>query len=127
MLDPVDTYLPPHSLVLSDYFPKNGIDALLFIGQHSMAGTPNGNLAHTMSSKFVEYYKLNDHFIGEFGLRAAIAGELGIPTIFISGDNLACLEARNLIPNIVECPVKKSLGLEQAEALYFSCWSRGAC
>ncbi|MBD3350757.1 MAG: peptidase M55 [Candidatus Lokiarchaeota archaeon] len=122
-LKPIETYIPHKSkkrFSMQDFFMENHIEALAFVGQHAMAGTPNANLAHTMSSRTIEYYKLNEMEIGEFGLRAALAGELGVPTIFISGDDKACNEAEDLIPNIVSAVVKNGTGLESAESLPFN-------
>ena len=106
----------PHGLFgMGRYFAEHRINALMFVGQHAMANIPNGNLSHTISSRTVEYYKLNGNFIGEFGVRAALAGELGVSSIFISGDDKACEEARALVPDIITCDVKKGTGLESAE------------
>src|SRR5690554_6669875 len=46
-----------------------GYDALLFVGQHAMAGTINAPLSHTYSSTTVAYYALNGIYIGEFAAR----------------------------------------------------------
>jgi D-amino peptidase len=89
-------------------------DALFFVGQHAMAGTPNAPLCHTYSSRTVEYYKLNGQLIGEFGCRAAMAGSFGVPTIFLSGDDKACAEAKSLVPNILTVETKKGWGVELA-------------
>ena len=93
-------------------------DALMFVGQHAMAGTPNAPLCHTYSSRTVEYYKLNGDPIGEFGCRAVMAGLFGVPTIFLAGDDKACAEAEAFVPGIVTVPVKIGMG-EQA-ALHLS-------
>src|ERR1051326_3394278 len=79
-------------------------DALYFVGQLAMAGTPNAPLCHTYSSRRVEYFRLNGKFIGEIGCLAAIAGSMGIPTVFLSGDDKACAEAEALQPEIVTVP-----------------------
>jgi len=89
-------------------------DALFFVGQHAMAGTPNAPLCHTYSSRRIEYYKLNGRFIGEIGCLAAIAGAMGVPTVFLSGDDRACAEAIALHPQIVTVPTKQGLGIELA-------------
>ncbi|MDF2669948.1 MAG: peptidase D-aminopeptidase, partial [Paenibacillus sp.] len=99
------------------YKNLHGYDALLFVGQHAMAGTINGPLRHTYSSLTIAYYKLNGTFIGEFGARALIAGLQGVPTIFLSGDDKAALEARMFVPNIVTATVKQGRGVEAADHL----------
>jgi D-amino peptidase len=99
------------------YKKLDDYDALLFVGQHAMAGTINGPLCHTYSSKTIAYYKLNGVFIGEFGARALIAGVQGVPAIFLSGDDKAALEARMFVPEIETAVVKKGQGVEAADHL----------
>ncbi len=92
--------------------------ALFFVGQHAMAGTPDAPLAHTYSSRTVEYYRLNGVPIGEFGMRAYLAGTLfNVPTAFCSGDDKAVAEAQALVPNLVGVVTKVGLGLEAARSL----------
>lgn len=92
------------------------VDGLVFVGQHAMEGS-GGNLAHTYSSRRVREHRLNDVPIGEFGTRALHAWELGVPTIFLSGDDVTCAEARALVPGIETVAVKRARGLEDAESL----------
>ena len=96
------------------YYLDETYHALYFVGQHAMAGTPNAPLSHTYSSRSIEYYKLNGSQIGEFGCRAAMAGEFDVPTVFISGDDKAVLEAKQLVPNIYTVETKQGLGQELA-------------
>lgn len=99
------------------YKKLEGYDALLFVGQHAMAGTINAPLCHTYSSREIAYFKMNGVFIGEFGARALIAGVQGVPTIFLSGDDKAALEARMFVPEIVTAVVKRGRGIEAADHL----------
>jgi len=104
----------PRGPISAPYFLDEGFDALYFVGQHAMAGSPDAPLSHTYSSRTVEYYKLNGIPMGEFGCRAALAGSLGIPTVFISGDDKAVAEARALVPGIYGAVVKVGHGIEMA-------------
>ena len=79
--------------------------AAMIVGQHAMSNTDGGHLAHTMSFG-VEEYRLNDIAVGEMGLNMLRAGYYGVPTVFVSGDEAACEEARSLVPNIEAEPVK---------------------
>jgi len=81
-------------------------DALFFLGQHAMAGTPAANLAHTYSSEHIARMRVNGSDMGEFGCRAALAGSMGVPTLFVSGDDKIAAEARALVPDIVTAEVK---------------------
>ena len=96
------------------YYLDETYDALFFVGQHAMAGTSNAPLSHTYSSKSIEYYELNGEPIGEFGCRAVMAGCLNVPTVFISGDDKAVVEAKQLVPNIYGVETKQGLGQELA-------------
>jgi D-amino peptidase len=114
---PIKKYISPKDKInFADVLRKNAINVLIFVGQHAMSNS-GGNLCHTMSSDSVDYYKINGNQIGEFGLWAAMAGELNVPTIFLSGDDIACAEARKLIPSIKTCEVKKTTAWESAESL----------
>lgn len=96
------------------YFHLDGYDGLLFVGQHAMAGTPDAPLCHTYSSLAVDYYKINGTFVGEFACRALLAGRQGVPTVFLSGDDKAVLEAKQFIPEIETAITKYGTGLESA-------------
>lgn len=96
------------------YYLDESYDALYFVGQHAMAGTPNAPLSHTYSSRSIEYYKLNGVPIGEFDCRAVMTGEFDVPTVFISGDDKAVAEAKQLISNIYAVETKQGLGQELA-------------
>jgi D-amino peptidase len=85
----------------------SSVTALIFIGQHAMAGAKDAILAHTMSSTGVENWWANGKAIGEIGTWAMVAGEAGIPTIMLSGDTAACKEYLDLVPN-GECAEVKS-------------------
>lgn len=98
-----------HPLVDHDY------DAMLYVGQHAMAGTAFAPLRHTRSSLTIEYYKLNDTFIGEFAGGAIAAGIQDVPTVFLAGDDKACLEAEMFVPEIETAPVKRGRGEEAAD------------
>lgn len=100
------------------YYLDESFDAQFFVGQHAMAGTPAAPLCHTYSSKSIEYYKINDIEMGEFGCRAAMAGTFGVPTTFIAGDDKAIAEARALIPNIYGAITK--YGLKRELAIHLS-------
>ena len=87
-------------------------DALVQVGMHAMAGTPNACLAHTQSRGYT--YRINGREFGEMEQAALLAGELGIPWIFTSGDSHACREAEQWVPGMVTAPVKTGLSIECA-------------
>jgi D-amino peptidase len=87
-------------------------DALVLLGFHAMAGTPEAVLEHTMSSASWQNFWLNGRRTGEIGIDAAIAGENGVATVMLSGDDKACREAEQFIPGIVTACVKHGLCVE---------------
>ena len=84
-------------------------DVACMIGQHAMAGTADGCLCHTQSSLEVVWYKLNGKLIGEIAQWALFMGALGVPVIFLSGDEAACREASECVAGIETAAVKKGL------------------
>lgn len=85
-------------------------DAMFYVGQHAMEGAPGAPLCHTYDSSSIAHYRLNGRKVGEFGCRACLAGSIGVPVVFLSGDDKACREARRLVPEIVTAAVKQGLG-----------------
>jgi len=72
------------------------VDAAIFIGYHSMAGTENGFLAHTGSGS-VKGLWINGIEVGEGGMNAYFAGSKGVPVILASGDSTFTTQFRKLI------------------------------
>ena len=71
--------------------------AIVMIGYHSRAGGGGSPLEHTMSGNLIEL-RINDRPASEF-LVHAYAGELvGVPVVFVSGDEALCDEVRSVNP-----------------------------
>jgi len=85
-------------------------DAVIFIGYHAKAGTPNAILEHTMSSKNITDVSINNVSLPEAGINALIAGHYDIPVVFVAGEQALCDQAKNLLGNVNTVPVKKGLG-----------------
>src|SRR5205823_10692957 len=66
--------------------------AVIFIGQHAMAGAEKGVLSHSYSSEGIQNMWVNDKPVGEIGGRVMLAGAFGVPVIMLSGDTAACKE-----------------------------------
>ena len=81
--------------------------ALIFIGQHAMAGAKDGILGHTESVEGIQNVWVNNLAVGEIGLNMFVAASFGVPTIMLSGDTAACREIRALEPK-VECAEVKT-------------------
>lgn len=93
----------PWPLMLDETF-----DALAFVGQHAKSGTPYGHLAHTQSTAYLDL-SINGISIGEFGQLAMCASELGVRTIFGSGDEAFTKEAQKLTPGLETVAVKRGV------------------
>ena len=93
------------------------IDAIMHVGAHAMAGTLNAFLDHTQSSVRWFDYQINGRSMGEMGQEGVLAGVYNIPTVFVSGDEAACLEARQFFGDIPTAPVKYALGRNTAVCL----------
>src|SRR5882724_1136779 len=92
-------------------------DAAVFIGYHAGEGTPSAILAHTISSARILELKLNGTAVPEAGLNAAIAGDFGVPVVFLSGDQTAGQQARELLGPIGTVAVKQATGFYSAAML----------
>lgn len=112
-LDPRATYIQGSTEV--GRMPEiASFDGLILLGYHSMAGTPQGVLEHTMSSASWQNFWMNGRKCGEIGIDAGIAGDYSVPVIMVSGDDKTCREARRFIKGVVTAQVKKGLACEGA-------------
>jgi D-amino peptidase len=89
---------------------------VLLIGYHAMEGTPNGVLAHTYSPWVYKEIRVNGKPVGEIALDAAVAGELGVPLLFVSSDDKGCAEARHFAPWIETVETKTGFGRTCAQS-----------
>ena len=79
----------------------SSFSAIVFVGQHAMAGARESVLPHSYFFNIQNLW-VNGRLVGEIGVRAMVAGELGVPAIMLAGDTAACKEIHELIPQ-VEC------------------------
>jgi len=90
-------------------------DATFFIGAHAMAGTINGFLDHTQSSTSWYNYSVNGRKMGELGQWAMVAGHFSVPMAMVSGDEAACVEARQFFHPVETAIVKTGIGRNRAQ------------
>ncbi len=107
------TIHPKAKLVIGNLGPLMTLDrgyaAVAFVGQHSRAGVRAGIMAHSYSSLGIQNMLLNGKAVGEIETRAALAGNFGIPVIFLSGDRAAVRELHGIVPDAVTAEVKEGL------------------
>ena len=94
----------------------HSFDLFMGIGVHSMAGTKNGVMNHTISPQIMNY-RINGVLVGEIGIWAALAGYYGIPVGMVSGDYWAVEEAKALLGDVETVAVKKGLNLFTAQCM----------
>lgn len=97
-----------------DYLKSGRIAAYMKVGCHALAGTSNGFLDHTQSSKSWYNYRVNGKRCGETAQGAIFAGAFGVPVVMISGDEAACVEARELLGELALAVVKYGVGRNRA-------------
>ena len=85
-------------------------DAVIFVGYHAKAGTPNAILEHTMSSKNILDVLINDISMPEAGVNALIAGHFNVPVVFVAGEKALCDQVKDLFGEVSTVAVKKGLG-----------------
>jgi D-amino peptidase len=91
--------------------------AALFVGYHASTTNPKGVRAHTISSAHFTRVALNGTAVTEAELNAAYAGALGVPVVFVSGDDAAISEITGRLGNMESVVTKKNLGFHSAESL----------
>lgn len=87
----------------------SSFDAAMMIGYHSSSGSDANPLAHTMDD-LVSYIKINDQIVSEFLLNAYTAAYVGVPVVFVSGDEGLCSHVKGINKNITTLAVKKGSG-----------------
>ena len=92
-------------------------NAAIMIGYHASASSPAGVRAHTISSATFTRIAINGQDVSEGEIGAAQAGAVGVPVVFVSGDNVATAELRGRIGNIVTVETKKALSFHSAETI----------
>lgn len=97
---------------------KEGFDAAMYVGYHSMKGTENGICAHTISGNVVQAIWINGRMTGEFGMNSALAGHYGVPSVYLAGDYAATVEAEAFVPGITTASVKWAMGRYSAKCLH---------
>jgi D-amino peptidase len=88
-------------------------DAVVFVGYHAKEGSP-ASMSHAFGYADL---KLNGRSASEAWFNAAIAGEFGVPVVFLSGDQTTCEDARRDIGPIETAAVKQSIGYYAATML----------
>ena len=107
------TIHPRAKLVMGDagitMLMQRGYAGLAFVGQHARANSRGGVMAHSFSSLGVQNMFLNGKPVGEIEINAAVAGQFHVPTIFLSGDQMAASDLHAIVPQAETAVVKEGL------------------
>ena len=99
-----------------------GIDetfgAAVFVGYHASEGEMNAILSHTEDDEKIFEVKLNGTPVPEAGFNAAIAGDFGVPVVFVSGDRATVDEAKRLLGPIVTASIKTGVSFYSGTMLH---------
>jgi len=82
------------------------IDCLIELGSHARAGTIGGFLDHTMSSKSWFSHRINGQEMSELSMHAIFCSVYNVPIVACTGDEAACRQAKEYIPEIITGAVK---------------------
>ena len=97
-----------------------GIDAsfgaVVFVGYHAAEGRAKATLSHSFSGTIE--VSLDGVTVPEAGFNAAIAGDFGVPVVFLSGDQTICEDARKLLGPIETAAVKDAIGFYSATMMH---------
>ena len=91
----------------------DGIDesfnAVVLVGYHAKAGTPDASLEHTMSGNVTDI-SINGVSLPEAGVNALIAGMFNVPVVCVAGDKALCEHVKKLFGEVETVAVKEGLG-----------------
>ena len=111
LLDPRCEYVVQQDWTEYTGFLEEGCDACLLVGMHAMAGAPTGVMAHTVSGPDYQNLWFNGTLVGETGINAALCGHWGAPVLLVTGDDVACREATDLLGDgLTSVVVKRGIG-----------------
>ncbi len=84
-----------------------GVDALVLLGFHAAAGTPDGFVPHSFAVQTRSW--LNGKLAGEPAFYALLAGSRGVPTVLVSGDHHTIDQLHPFAPGAVAVETRRSL------------------
>ena len=90
-------------------FLDGTFDAMIQLGAHGMQSS-GGYMCHSYNSHSITEMRFNGEQIGEIGFSSYLAAYFKVPTIMVSGDDIACHEARALLgDDLTVVPTKATI------------------
>jgi D-amino peptidase len=118
LLDPACEFVVQQEWTGYTEFLEQGCDAALFVAMHAKAGAAGGVLNHTVSGQAWQNLFFNGVAVGETGINAALCGHWGCPVLLVTGDDVVCAEATELLGDgLTTVAVKRGLGMFSARSL----------
>jgi D-amino peptidase len=86
-----------------------GFDAVFMVGYHGSISGVSSVLSHTYNPEVISAVRLNDRLVGESGINALVAHDLGVPIALVTGDSVTLEEIDWLAPGCVTVRTKESV------------------
>jgi D-amino peptidase len=96
----------------------NTFGAAVLVGYYAKEGDFPAVLAHNMVSQRIMEIRYNGNTMPDAGFAAAIAGEFGVPVVFVSGDQTVGQEMKRLLGPIETAAVKQAIGFYAATMIH---------
>ncbi len=114
--------LHPSARLISHSFKRYGMmegldntfDAVIFIGYHAKANSPNGLFAHT-GSGVLRDLQINGRSVGEGGMNTMLAAWYGVPVVLVTGDDVAVAEVKEVATAARGVVVKRAINVRAVE------------
>lgn len=90
-------------------------DALILLGMHAKAGTVNGCTPHSLL--YTETNEGKVYKLSEASMSMALAGDCGIPCLFIAGDKATVEDTLELVPDMKYVITKKHYASQVARTI----------
>lgn len=84
------------------------------VGYHAMDNTVDAVMCHSFSSASYQWMKVNGQEVGEMAIDGAVAGEFGVPVMFVASDDKGTAEAERFFPGITTVTTKQAMGWNAA-------------
>lgn len=82
---------------------------VMYIGYHAAAGDPRFAGSHTSTGNSL-FIRLNGQPMSEFMLNTYTAATMGVPVLFLAGDEAICEDAAALLPSVRTVTTKRGVG-----------------
>lgn len=94
-------------------------DGIMFVGHHGReGGSEKTIISHTFAGICVNELKVNGIVVNETIMNTFVAGAFGVPSLFISGDDVYVKEVKEMLPNVEAAVVKKGIDRFSAELIH---------